>query len=368
VRVTLSHVRMLRGVVLLGLSVTSVSLTPISAGRPEVKIRELPPLPADSQSFGNDINAPGNVVGVSMTADENGTPTRVRPMLWRKGRAVRLPLPEGAEWGWAYGLNDRGVYTGISGVDPRQANDEKPGDGQVTLWKNGQVRVLPGLAGGQPSYGSDVNNRGQIGGAAWNPAGRKRAVLWEGGRITQVCQPLEGDTESSWSVINAKGHGCGISYTLDSEGKRATVHAVRFRNGKTVALPVPEGFTESAAYCINDHGQIVGYAVDPEGHTHGMVWEHGDVRDLGIPEGATDSTADANNDKGQIVGTATLSETEFLTVQWTKKGARPLNGRLSRPRWSNMVPYVLNDRGQLCGGGTHNERDRGYVLTLPGAK
>jgi probable HAF family extracellular repeat protein len=364
----LRRARILRGGLLAGLAVATVGLAPLSAGRSDIRIRELAPGRGEEQSFGHDVNARGLVIGVSMTVDAEGRPTRVRPVLWRDGRTVALALPEGRKWGWAVGVNNHGVIGGETGMDPSHSKEENPVDGHATLWKHGRPTLLASLAEGQPSYVSDVNDRGQAGGAAWNAEGHRRAAVWENARIIRVYAPLPGDTECTWYLSNAKNHGCGRSYTLDAEGRRTAPHAVFYKNGRTFALPVPEGFTASTAFSLNNRDQIVGYAVDADGHPHGMIWRNGKVQDLGIPPGATGSTADTINNKGEIVGTVSVSDTEFRTVRWTKKGARPLNQRFSRRGWTNVSPYVLNDRGQLCGGGTLHGEQRGFILTLPPAE
>lgn len=63
------------------------------------------------------------------------------------------------------------------------------------------------------------------------------------------------------------------------------------------------GGSWSRAYGMNEHGQVVGDTVTPDGATHAFVWDSGAMTDLGTLGGDT-SKARAVNDAGQVVGWA----------------------------------------------------------------
>ena len=73
--------------------------------------------------------------------------------------------------------------------------------------------------------------------------------------------------------------------------------------GRLTFLPPLPGDDRTAAYAINDLGQIVvrrGRQIDHAGdeREHAVIWDHGTVRDLGVPRGACATRAVALNDRG----------------------------------------------------------------------
>src|SRR5579884_522572 len=71
-----------------------------------------------------------------------------------------------------------------------------------------------------------------------------------------------------------------------------------FRAHYTVTPLGTLGGRSSAAYAINDRGQVVGQADNLEGHSHGCFWNHGRMIDLGT-FGGLFSCAYAINNRGQ---------------------------------------------------------------------
>ncbi len=67
----------------------------------------------------------------------------------------------------------------------------------------------------------------------------------------------------------------------------------------------------SRALGINERGQVVGEADDPEGRTRAVVWEAGRPQDLGTL-GGEDSVATEINDAGQIAGFSTTGPGQEL--------------------------------------------------------
>jgi uncharacterized membrane protein len=104
----------------------------------------------------------------------------------------------------------------------------------------------------------------------------------------------------------------------------------------------PAGSTSSAAYAINNVGQVVGSSVFGGGE-HGSAgteyateWSGESVIDLG----GRQSFATGINDAGQVVGFATDYATEW--------SAGPGSGVLFGS--ANSIAYAINDAGQVAGG------------------
>ena len=64
------------------------------------------------------------------------------------------------------------------------------------------------------------------------------------------------------------------------------------------------GSTQSAAYAINDNGQVTGWAHTASEATHVFMWSNGTITDLGTF--GLDPVGEAINNHGVIVGQSTL--------------------------------------------------------------
>jgi probable HAF family extracellular repeat protein len=118
--------------------------------------------------------------------------------------------------------------------------------------------------------------------------------------------------ESSYATaMNDRGEVIGGSQTADG-----TYHGFRWRRGIMTDLgPV-------TPLDINNRGQIVGYRNTDSG-SRAFLWARGRVRDLGTL-GGTSSFALAINDRGQVVGTSATADGRDLTFLWTKGRMRHL--------------------------------------------
>jgi probable HAF family extracellular repeat protein len=111
------------------------------------------------------------------------------------------------------------------------------------------------------------------------------------------------------------------------------------------------GDAHSAAYDINNAGQIVGestYNSQFSDAYHAFVWEKGVMQDLGALPGDKHSAAVGINKKGQIVGWSAGSKNAFSDPQkavlWDKGIIKQLYG----PGRSNCAASI-NDRGDIVG-------------------
>ncbi len=138
------------------------------------------------------------------------------------------------------------------------------------------------------------------------------------------------------------------------------LHAVRWQEGVATDLGALPGGSDSQAFGINAHGQIIGFAqtgmTDPLlgiRRFHAVLWSEGQIIDLGTL-GGDESISQAINDQGQVVGCATLNDKHdplsFLGAQthpflWENGGLQDL-GTLGGPE---AFAYLLNRRGQVAG-------------------
>src|SRR5260370_826209 len=141
-----------------------------------------------------------------------------------------------------------------------------------------------GTFGGPSTYLPDpgnggfkaLNNRGMITGWADTPIPDPFAphfcyvneclvthtFQWQNGELTDL-GALPGVNNSSSSWMNARGDIVGMSEDglIDSATGFPEVHAVIWKNGRTIDLGTFGG-TNSIAYAVNDRGQVVGYAAN----------------------------------------------------------------------------------------------------------
>jgi probable HAF family extracellular repeat protein len=109
-------------------------------------------------------------------------------------------------------------------------------------------------------------------------------------------------------------------------------------------LPLPEN-SASAAYGINDAGQIAGYFDDMrDGLCHGFLWDNGEMTDLGTLHDRSNVVPYAINNQGQIVGTVFRLDDHygsgFIWDRASGMRAMPVDGSY----------FDINDSGQVaCG-------------------
>lgn len=191
--------------------------------------------------------------------------------------------PQSIIFGLTRPLNNRGVVTGCSDTSTLDPNNPKnpyfsqpnypngldPYIQHAFQWKDGVLNDLALLPGGTSSCTQWINERGMI----------------AGGATTGIIDPLTGYPE---------------------------VNAVLWKNG-TIRNLGTLGGNESVAFGLNNHGQVVGFALNtiPDPFTnvfafgttqaHAFQWQDGVMHDLGTL-GGPDSIAWFANERGQIAG------------------------------------------------------------------
>jgi probable HAF family extracellular repeat protein len=257
------------------------------------------------------INKGRRIAGVVFASAELRPPVAT---VWMKGEGSSLPSL-GGDGNVAFAINDKNAIVGWSQL--------QPGDRayHACLWTGGKVTDLGGLGGDSLAF--DINDAGQIVGLAHTEPGQLyalddlrahnalsigHAVLWQDGAPTDL-GTLGGDVSIALA-INDDGVVVGTSAVTTGD---STTFAFRWRDGEMTALgdlPDAEGFP-SSAYDVNAAGQIVGTVHGAGLFGAAVLWEDDTAIDLStlIPprtEWAGLSAAWGINDAGQIVGEGVL--------------------------------------------------------------
>jgi len=136
--------------------------------------------------------------------------------------------------------------------------------------------------------------------------------------------------------------GTSIIYRTPYDGN-VIYEATSWDNG---GAPNPLGFLagghNSAAYAVNDLGQVVGWADVASGYSHACIWTNGLPHDLGVLPGASASMAFGVNNNGDVVGSS--DGKAFLVhngIMMRLDSLAPVCGRTLTDAWA------INDAGQI---------------------
>jgi probable HAF family extracellular repeat protein len=152
--------------------------------------------------------------------------------------------------------------------------------------------------------------------------------------------------------VNNRGQIVGMSLIDGPHG-----HAFLWHEGRMLDLGTLPGDNHSAAYAINDRGQVVGVSANIEQSTaRAFIWEDGVMRDLGLAPGTTFATANDVNELGLAAGVS--GTTRPLAVTFF----RGIVARLpARPGEVLSIANGINDRGDVVG---YSATDQGSVAVL----
>ncbi len=232
----------------------------------------LPSLRGDVFAQAADLNDRGVVVGTSTGSDSVN-----HAVIWKRGTVKRLPGTWGVDSA-AFGVNGRGHVVGRIGTT-------------AVLWRHGRAVRLPALPGGTRTQAEDVSDRGLIVGTS-TTSGTSGAVpvVWWKGKV-RALTTLPGRPGGSAQDVNDRG---------DVVGSLGV--AVLWRRGVPEALPMLAGGSGAQARGVNDRKVVVGYSVDPSNQPIPVRWRWGSVKPLPVPEGTVTGIAEDVNRWSTIVG------------------------------------------------------------------
>jgi probable HAF family extracellular repeat protein len=238
--------------------------------------------------------------------------TESHAFLWQDGKMYDLGTLGGPD-SVAWFVNERGQIAGLSSIDSIPSPLGVP-TVDAFFWADGKM-VDVGNLGGTFSFVAGLNNRGQMTGTMNLPGDSTfHAFFWDRGVLSDMAT-LGGDYGSA-NAINDAGEVVGFaSTTTIIEGSQAVFGAL-WKNGVITNLGTVDGDPCSAAHDINSKGQVVGESSPScfDIHlpaTHAFLWENGgpmvDLNTL-VPPGSEleDAGGVAINDHGEITGDRVL--------------------------------------------------------------
>jgi probable HAF family extracellular repeat protein len=282
---------------------------------------------------------------------------------WQDGVAHKLGALPGFNSSFTFWVSDSGLVAGVSenGLDPLTGVLAQ----EAILWgKDGSITDL-GTLGGNVSSANAVNNRGQVAGEALNTipdlytsninnffilgATQVHAFRWTKSHGMQDLGTL-GGTDSAAFYINERGQIAGWSFTdttVNSTTGIPTQDPFLWENGKMLDLGTLGG-TFGVANALNNRGEVVGASSLPGDSTeHPFAWRRSEgMKDLGTL-GGTFGHANYINDAGDIVGTATPLGDPFGRAFLWRNGVMTDLGTLGTDPDSEA--YAVNLRGQVVG-------------------
>ncbi len=253
-------------------------------------------------SYGFDVNNLGQVVGYIYYHYPSGDSPA---FMWTaEGGPIILGTLGGNLGHRPNAINELGQVVG--------AGHTAAGEHHGFFWSEATGMLDIGTLGGVYSEAEDVNELGQVVGASFDAAGFYRAFLWtlDGGMVDLGTLP---DTDSCRATaISNSGQTVGICWTSSTGYSRAFSWTAESGMVDLGDLGLPA----SAAYDVNDFGQIVGYSTTTAPEFHAILWTaEGGLTDLGSAGGAGSQAFTINN-SGHAVGHSAFPDGNHATL-WT---------------------------------------------------
>ena len=297
-----------------------------------------------ANSYANDINAAGVVVGTYYLGSPGNSPSRG---FINRGKGLTTLGTLGGSTGSAVAINDKGQVLGNW-----TANN---GQQRGFIYYQGKQRDI-GAVPGRVTTHTDINNAGYvtaIGAAPDFPDGVRSYLRRPGGQFRDIGNlSFAEPTMTNALALNNRNQIAGESGELTFPDQ--PLRAFTWTGGVMRDLG-DFGFAPNGGTAINDRGQITGYMSLPEGFRDRVAFIYSNGRLINIDgrapvEGRNSSGAGINN-HGHIVG-ASDHLSGFI---WRGRRMESLNALVDRRLgWDIYSPQAINDAGQIAANAMRN--------------
>lgn len=238
---------------------------------------------------------------------------------WQDGFATKLDALPGFNSSFAIWVSDNELVAGLSenGIDPLTGVPAQ----EAILWGRDGSIVDLGTFGGNDSFSSAVNTRGEVDGVALNTipdpygflffmpgATQSRAFRWTKSQGLQDLGTLGGPDSGAY-LLNESGQIAGWSFTTSTVNSWTgipTLDPFFWENGKMLDMGTLGG-TLGESLAMNSRGQVAGFSdMAGDASCHPFLWDKTEgMKDIGTL-GGDSGQAYFVNDAGEVVGSANV--------------------------------------------------------------
>lgn len=312
-------------------------------GYPEYRVTVVGP----ANSYANDINAAGVVVGTYYLGAPGSSPSRG---FVNRGNGLSTLGTLGGGSSTAVAINDKGQILG----NWTAANGRQRG----YIYYQGRQRDIGAVTGvpanSRTTY-TDINNAGYTTANVFLPqsAGERSFLRTPGGQFRDLGSLSDAPATLNHALaINNRKQVVGESGPLTFPDQ--PLRAFSWTAGVMRDLG-DFGFTPNGAEAINERGQVTGYMSLPEGFRDRVAFVYSNGRLINIdgrgPTEGRSSTGTGINNHGHVVG-ASNHLSGFI---WRGRRMESLNALIDRRLgWDIYSPQAINDAGQIAANATRN--------------
>jgi probable HAF family extracellular repeat protein len=260
--------------------------------------------------------------------------------------------PLGVQLSQPFDINERGDIVGVYANPPFAYEDTR-----AFVSVGGMTRNL-GTLGGNASFATAINARGEIAGFSQTHAGDVHAFRYSNGVMLDLNRSLGDPPHSEAFGINEAGDVVGTLTRADGTGR-----AFMYARGKADDLGTLGGGSAGASD-IADSGIVVGSSETGAGSSHAYVYNRGRMIDIGTLPGGLWSIASRVSSSAQVTGwTGYIDQHGSYYSHAFRYSGGVMEDLGTLPRSSSTAGLGINNRGQVVGYADVDGWDHGFLYT-----